>query len=175
MNDPKVSAIKDRQTVTHTGERLEKLIDGVMLRRATTHIDERGEIAEIYSAQWGFDPAAAEYAYAAMIRPGRVKGWVYHEKQSDRQFLLCGFVKYVLWDPRADSPTRGLVNEIFLSERNRGLLLIPPYVVHAVQNIGQVDAYFVNLPTVPYQHASPDKFRVAPETVPYCFDKPLGW
>lgn len=175
MTDLNVSAVKDSSTVTSTSQRIEKFIAGVIVRSATTHMDERGEVAEIFSTKWNFDPEPVDYVYTAMIRPGRVKGWVYHKRQADRQFLLSGFVKYVLWDPRPDSPTQGMVNEIYLSERNRGLLLIPPYVVHAVQNVGLVDAYFINLPTVPYNHADPDKYRVAPESVPYSFDKGIGW
>ena len=170
-----VKAVKDTSTVTSDGNRIETLIDGVQLRRATTHIDERGEICEIYSKSWNFDSAPVEHLYAAMIRPGFVKGWVYHKEQSDRQYIVSGFVKYVIWDPRPDSPTYGAINEIFMSERNCGVLLIPPYVVHAVQNIGLVDAYFINLPTVPYNHASPDKYRVPASEVPYSFDKGQGW
>jgi dTDP-4-dehydrorhamnose 3,5-epimerase len=170
-----VKATKDQSTVTNKSERIEKLIEGVQVRRAITHVDERGEISEIYSKQWGFDASAIEHVYTAMVRPGRVKGWVYHKEQSDRQFIICGFTKYVLWDPREDSPTKGMVNEIYLSERNRGLILIPPYVVHAVQNVGLVDAFFINMPTIPYNHASPDKYRVPPEEVPYSFNKGIGW
>lgn len=170
-----IKANKDKASVTATGESLQKLIDGVVLRRMALHEDERGAISEIYSDAWGFDDAPLRYAYQAMIRPGRVKGWVYHKLQSDRQAVICGFVKYVLWDPRPDSPTNGMINEICLSERNRGLLLIPPYVVHAVQNIGLTDAIFVNLPTVPYNHADPDKYRVDAASVPYSFDKGIGW
>jgi dTDP-4-dehydrorhamnose 3,5-epimerase len=170
-----VKAAKDKSTVTAAGERLGKLIDGVILRHAPTHVDERGEISEIFSSAWRFDDAPVEYLYQAMIRPGRIKGWVYHKLQSDRQCVISGFVKYVLWDARKSSPTSGMVNEIFLSERNRGLLLIPPYVVHAVQNIGLIDAIFVNLPTLPYNHADPDKYRVDPGSVPYSFDKSAGW
>jgi dTDP-4-dehydrorhamnose 3,5-epimerase len=170
-----VPATKDRATVTSTGERIEKQIQGVIVRRGVTHVDERGELSEIYSEAWGFDSAPITYVYTAMIRPGRVKGWVYHTKQADRIYTITGSVKYVIWDSRPDSPTHGMVNEIYLSERNRGLLLIPPFVVHAVQNIGQVDAVFVNLPTVPYNHANPDKYRVPPESVPYSFDKGIGW
>jgi dTDP-4-dehydrorhamnose 3,5-epimerase len=175
MTELNVNGVKDGATVTSGSERIEKFIDGVRLRRATTHMDERGELAEIYSKAWGFDPGTVEHVYAAMIRPGRVKGWVYHKEQSDRQFLLSGFVKYVLWDPRPASATHGMVNEIYLSERNRALVMIPPYVIHAVQNVGQTDAFFINLPTVPYNHASPDKYRVPPESVPYSFDKGIGW
>lgn len=172
--DP-ILATKDVSTVTASGERKQRLIADVVVRPAVTHEDERGEIVEMMSRAWGFHPAPLHHVYASMIRPGKVKGWVYHKIQSDRMFSLSGFVKYVLWDTRPDSPTHGLINEIYLTERNRGLLLIPPHVVHAVQNIGLVDAVFVNMPTEPYNHENPDKFRVAPESVPYSFDKGHGW
>lgn len=170
-----VRARKDASTVTSGGERHQRLIEGVVLRRAVTHEDERGELTEIMSSAWGLDDIPIAYVYQAMIRPGRVKGWVYHKQQSDRQFVLSGFIKYVLWDMRADSSTAGQVDEIYVSERTRALLVIPPYVVHAVQNIGQTDAVFINLPTRPYDHADPDKFRVEPASVPYSFDKGVGW
>jgi len=170
-----VKATKDEATVTTASERIEKLIHGVNVRRAVTHVDERGELAEMYSAAWGLDVEPINYVYTAMVRPGRIKGWVYHKLQADRIYSITGFVKYVLWDSRPDSPTRGMINEIYLTERNRGLLRIPPFVVHAVQNVGNIDATFVNMPTVPYNHANPDKYRVAPESVPYSFDKGLGW
>jgi dTDP-4-dehydrorhamnose 3,5-epimerase len=170
-----VRATKDLSTVNSASERVEVLIQDVVLRRSISHMDERGEMSEIYSDQWNLDDAPVRYAYMAMVRPGRVKGWVYHKLQADRQAVVTGFVKYVLWDARPQSTTYGMVNEIYMSERNRGILLIPPYVVHAVQNVGQIDAIFVNLPTVPYNHADPDKYRVASESVPYSFDKGLGW
>jgi dTDP-4-dehydrorhamnose 3,5-epimerase len=175
MTTNAVLGTKDISTVTKSGDRKETLIDGVVVRSAITHVDERGEIIEMLSQAWGFHPAPIEYVYASMIRPGRVKGWVYHKIQSDRMFSLSGFVKYVLWDSRPKSPTFGMVNEIHLTERNRGLLLIPPFVVHAVQNIGIVDAVFINMPTVRYNHDNPDKYRVSPEVVPYDFDKGNGW
>ena len=174
MTEINVKASKDKSTVTSSGVRLEKLIDGVVLRHAPTHIDERGEISEVFSSNWHFDDTPVEYVYQAMIRPGRVKGWsttscrrIGSSSSRDSPNTCSGM--------RKDSPTSGIVDEIFLSERNRGLLLIPPYVVHAVQNIGLIDAVFVNMPTRPYDHADPDKYRVDPDSVPYSFAKGAGW
>ena len=176
MSNSSVVASKDLSTVDSSGKRKETLIQGVLVRPAVTQVDERGEIAEMYSTLWGVEPdAPLAHVYMSMIRPGKVKGWVYHKEQSDRMFSLSGFVKYVLWDPRPDSPTHGMINEIHLSERNRGLLLIPPYVVHALQNIGHIDAVFVNMPTQPYNHGSPDKYRVDKDSVPYSFNRDIGW
>ena len=170
-----LQARKDEATVTPAGERLETLIDGVSLRYATTHFDERGEVCEIYDPAWGLSSAPLVYVYAALIRPARIKGWVYHKEQIDRMFALSGFLRIVLYDPREGSPSRGMINEIHLTERNRGLVVIPPLVVHAVQNVGNIDAAFVNMPDRPYNHLNPDKYRVDKSSVPYDFDKGAGW
>lgn len=171
-----LGGIKDGQTVTADSQPVGKVIHGVSVRMATVHPDERGELCEIFNPAWGFeanDPLV--YAYMSSVRPGRVKGWIYHEKQWDRVFSAQGFTKWVLYDPREESPTRGMVQVLHLTERNRALFCIPPLVVHAVQNIGTTDAMFVNLPTRAYRHDDPDKFRVPPDQVPYSFESVLGW
>ncbi len=144
---------------------------------ATTQIDERGEICEIYNPAWGLMDAPLVYVYQAIIRPGKIKGWVYHELQEDRLFVSLGTLKIVLFDMRDDSPTAGMINEVHLSERNRGLLIIPRLVAHAVQNIGNCDALFVNMPTRPFNHSAPDKIRIPlnSEKIPYSFSSGPGW
>ncbi|OQW93427.1 MAG: hypothetical protein BWK79_11205 [Beggiatoa sp. IS2] len=147
---------------------------GVVVRQAITQVDERGELTEIYSGTWRFDAEPVTYVYTMTLRPGWVKGWVYHKNQVDRIFVVSGFARYVLWDPRPESPTYNRINEICFSERNRGLILIPTYVVHALQNVGQNEAVFINMPTVAYNHDSPDKYRVSPNDVPYKFSNNKG-
>ena len=165
------------QTVTPEGERVTRWIDGVKVRPAVTHLDERGEVCEIFNPAWGFHEAPLVYVYQILIRPGRVKGWVIHYEQDDRLFTSSGTVKVVLYDDRATSPTRGMVNEIHLGERRRGLLVIPIGVFHAIQNVGTTDAVLVNLPTRPYNHQRPDKARIPLDTdqIPYRFENRLGW
>jgi len=46
--------VKDRPSVTPSGERLQELIDGVRLRPARTHADHRGELCEIFDERWDF-------------------------------------------------------------------------------------------------------------------------
>jgi dTDP-4-dehydrorhamnose 3,5-epimerase len=162
---------RDRQTVNPDGTRIATLIDGVRHRAAVTQEDDRGTVTEILSVGWDFDAAPIGYAYQTTIRPRKIKGWVVHREQDDRLFFSTGSVRVVLYDAREDSPTYGTINELYFSPHNRGLLRIPRGVYHAIQNIGETDALFINLPTQPYRHEHPDKYRLPLDTdlIPYRF------
>ena len=161
VNAPvQVSPVKEQPSVTPDGASLKPLIEGVKVRYQRPIEDARGEVTEVYRPSWGVSDDPLVYVYQVAVRPGAVKGWVIHERQDDRIFHLSGTVHWALFDNRADSPTHGLINELVLSEKNRGLLIIPRGVYHAVQNIGITDAIFVNMPTRPYDHADPDKYRL---------------
>jgi len=63
-----------------------------------------------------------------------------------------------------------------VSERNRALVVFPQGVYHAIQNIGESEATFVNMPTRAYDHADPDKYRlpIRNDLIPYAFDDGPG-
>lgn len=166
-----IEPIADLQTVTPDGVPVAARIADVVIRPAVTHLDERGEVCEVYSPAWDIHPEPMVYAYLIGIRPGQVKGWVVHRLQDDRLFSAFGTVKLVLYDDRAESPTHGMLNEMCFGERHRALIVIPKGVYHAVQNVGDVDAALFNLPTQPFDHARPDKYRLPLDTdrIPYRF------
>src|SRR5262245_44972783 len=107
---------KDAQTVTKDGARVGDLIAGVQVREAVTHLDERGELTEIFDPAWGFTDFPLVYAYMTTVRPGKVKGWVSHRGQTDRLFTVCGRIRFVFYDGRDASPTNGLVNSFVFGE-----------------------------------------------------------
>jgi dTDP-4-dehydrorhamnose 3,5-epimerase len=168
---------KDAQTVTPEGEPVVPFIDGVHIRPARTLPDDRGTVCEIFNPAWGFDDYPLVYIYQITIRPDKVKGWVVHYESDDRLFISQGILKIVLYDDRAESPTYQALNEIYLGEHNRAMLRIPRGVFHAIQNVGHTDALFINMPTSPYNHAYPDKYRLPLDTdlIPYRFENKPGW
>lgn len=168
---------KDLATVTPDFTSLSPRIEGVVIKHVPPVEDERGEICEVYRPSWGVNPDPLVYVYAITIRPGRIKGWVQHRLQEDRIFLLRGTIRFGLFDDRPSSPTYRLLNLFTISERNRGLVIVPRGVFHALQNIGETEAMFVNMPTRAYDHADPDKFRlpIKNDLIPFAFDDPPGW
>lgn len=167
--------VKDQQTITADGRSTQPLIDGVVIRRQAPAEDERGEICEIFQPSWSVQPLV--YVYQATIRPHKIKGWIVHYKQDDRIFLSAGAVRIALFDARADSPTHERLNVFTITERNRALVSIPRGVYHALQNIGETEAVFVNMPTEPYNYADPDKHRLPlkNDLIPFSFEDRPGW
>lgn len=169
--------LQDKQTVTSDGESIQQMPFGVTFHDVITQVDERGEFCESFDPRWGWhkDPILSIVSFT--IRPGITKGWGLHKVREDRICILFGDVEYVMYDVRPDSPTKGLVAKIVLSERRRRLINIPPNIWHAARNLGNKDVVMLEFPTQLYDHADPDKYRLPLDTdqIPYKFENPRGW
>jgi dTDP-4-dehydrorhamnose 3,5-epimerase len=168
---------QDKQTVTSEGASIQKLPAGVTFHDVVTHVDERGSVCELFDPRWGWHQDPMVFAYSFTIRPGMIKGWGVHKEHEDRYCILFGEMEVVLYDDRPDSPTFGLVSKVVLSEYRRRLMNIPVGVWHADRNIGSKDVVVVNFPTIQYNHANPDKYRLPLDTdrIPHQFESPRGW
>lgn len=164
---------KSKQSVTRGGERIAPMIEGILVRQQVTQQDHRGSLTEIYSPFWGYDAIPLVFLYTVTTRPGMIKGWAIHYQQVDRYFFYSGSLKLVLYDARENSPTHGIINELYFSEINRSLVTVPPGIYHAVENVGTTEALMINLPSEPYRHEDPDKHTLPLENdvIPYRFDK----
>jgi dTDP-4-dehydrorhamnose 3,5-epimerase len=145
-----------------------QLIHGVNVKPLKIIADERGYLMEMMRAD---DPFFQRFgqSYVSVAYPGVVKGWHYHKVQTDHFVIVKGMMKVVLYDQRADSPTKGLINEFFMGEKNPILVTIPPGVVHGMKGIGTEPAMLVNVPTEMYRYDKPDEFRIDPHKndIPY--------
>jgi dTDP-4-dehydrorhamnose 3,5-epimerase len=136
--------------------------------------DERGFLMEILRND---DEMFSRFGqvYVSATYPGVVKAWHYHTKQVDHFACVAGMVKLVLVDTRADSPTKGAVNEFFLGTQNPTLVQVPNLVYHGWKCISSDMSLVVNVPTEPYHYAEPDEYRLAPhDTLPYDWTRKDG-
>jgi len=152
-----------------------KLIQGVNVKPLKVIADERGYLMEMMRAD---DPFFQKFgqSYVSVAYPGVVKGWHFHKVQTDHFVIVKGMMKVVLYDQREGSPTKGLINEFFMGEKNPVLVTIPPGVVHGMKGIGNEPAMLVNVPTEMYKYNEPDEFRIDPHTkdIPYDWDRKDG-
>ncbi len=170
-----MNTVRDQQTVAPDGKPVHKLIDGVVVRRGVTHVDERGALHELYDPRWGVHSADLVYAYISTTRPGWAKGWALHHHHDDRYAVWQGRIELVLYDARPGSPTEGLETRLFLSDHDRCCVTIPAGVWHAERNIGDVEVVIVNFPTEPFHHAAPDKERLPLDTDALPVELGVGW
>src|SRR5687767_810231 len=112
-------SVRDKQTVNAKGESLQQLPVGVTFKEMPTHVDDRGHVVEMYDTRWDWHPDPLLFVYCFTVRPGVVKGWGMHKMHEDRYFILQGEMEVILYDDRPDSPTRGLVSKVYLTEYNR--------------------------------------------------------
>jgi dTDP-4-dehydrorhamnose 3,5-epimerase len=171
------AAEKDRQTTDENRNRLIDLPFGASFRASIRHDDDRGSVTELFDPRWNWHPDPLVFVYMFTIRPGMTKGWGLHKLHEDRYFVIAGEMELVLYDPRPDSPTFGKLSKVYLSAARPRLFNVPRCVWHADRNIGTEDLVVVNFPTIQYDHANPDKYRLPLNTdlIPYDFGDADGW
>jgi dTDP-4-dehydrorhamnose 3,5-epimerase len=151
------------------------MIAGAAYKELKLIPDERGFLMEILRSD---DPLFQRFgqAYVTAAYPGVVKAWHYHTKQTDHFCVLAGMAKVVLYDAREDSPTYQEINEFYLGDQKRGLVVIPPGVHHGYKNIGNELVLLLNIPTELYNYAEPDEYRAAPHggDIPYDWNRRDG-
>ncbi len=145
-----------------------KNIEGVVIKNLKVIPDERGWLMEILRSDEKIFTNFGQ-VYITTAYPGVVKGWHYHKKQYDNFTCIRGMMKVALYDGREDSPTNGTVMELFSGEKNPVLIHVPPGIYHGFKAVGTETAYFLNVPTLPYNYEEPDEFRLPPDTreIPY--------
>ncbi|NLK25218.1 MAG: dTDP-4-dehydrorhamnose 3,5-epimerase [Euryarchaeota archaeon] len=154
---------------------VKQLIDGVMVKQLRAIPDERGWLMEMFRSDW---PEFERFGqmYITSCYSGVIKAWHYHRKQADHFVCIRGMAKVVLYDNRPDSPTKGLINEFFMGERNPLLLKIPPLVYHGFKGISDGESWIINVPTELYNYEEPDEYRLPYDTedIPYDWDIRMG-
>lgn len=129
-------------------------IEGVVIRDLRKFTDSRGWLAELFrhdEIDPGFYPVMA---YTSSTNPGITRGPHEHVDQADFFcFIGPSNFKLRLWDNRPDSETFNNVTTAVVGEENPKSVLIPPGVVHAYQNVGDVDGIVFNCPNQLYMGA----------------------
>ncbi|NQS90574.1 dTDP-4-dehydrorhamnose 3,5-epimerase family protein [Patescibacteria group bacterium] len=144
------------------------MIKDVEIKKLKFMSDERGWLIEILRCD---DEIFEKFGqvYITTAYSGVVKAWHYHKKQTDNFTCIKGMMEVVLYDARENSETYKEINEFFIGERNPLLIKVPPVVYHGFKAIGDETAYFLSVPTLPYNREEPDEYRLPPDSdkIPY--------
>lgn len=168
---------QDIQGITRDWQSVnQRFIHGVHLKQIENVITGYGALTEVYRRDWALDEGAVDQVFQSLLEPGAISGWHAHAETTDRLFVGMGRVRIVLYDSRKSSPTFGLVNEFRSGAPRPSLVVIPPQVWHAVENISAVPSLLINAVDKAYRYESPDHYRLPLETdqIPYRFRQGRG-
>src|SRR5579862_8008720 len=144
------------------------MIHGVLVHPLKQIPDERGKVMHMLRAD---DPHFENFGeiYFSMVYPGVIKAWHLHQRMTINYAVITGTIKLVLFDDRADSPTRGALEELYVGESNYALVRGPLGIWNGFKGVGIIPAIVANCETIPHD---PDEIvRLDP------FDKkiPYDW
>lgn len=122
-------------------------IEGVEIRPLKKYTDNRGWLIEIFRHDDLAEDRWPVMTYISSTLPGVARGPHEHVDQTDGfAFIGPSDFKLYLWDAREGSPTFGKRFVQVLGESNPAAVWIPPGVVHAYRNVGEVPGLVLNAP-----------------------------
>jgi dTDP-4-dehydrorhamnose 3,5-epimerase len=126
---------------------MECKIEGVVIRELVRFTDQRGWLIELFRRD-ELDPLLfPAMSYISMTNPGVARGPHEHVDQTDYFcFLGPSTFRLYLWDNRSGSSSYQQSFRVNLGESRPAIVIVPPGVVHAYQNIGAVDGLVFNAP-----------------------------
>ena len=137
-------------------------LPGVKLADLARLPDERGVFTEIMRADWkdllGEDGIVQ--VNLSITYPNIIRAWHRHLRgQIDYFLVVRGSIKVCAYDDDQDSPTRGYLVEVVLSEARMQVLRIPGRYWHGFKVVGDEPAYLIYFVSKLYDYANPDEER----------------
>jgi len=142
------------------------MIDGVVIKKLAQFHDERGKVMRLLdSSSENF--AAINEVYFSCIYANAIKGWHRHKMMTLNYASIFGSVKCVLFDDRDNSPTKGVIQEIFLSPENYCLISVPPKIWNGFKGLGTDMSTVVNCTSMIHKDDEVDKKDPFDNDIPY--------
>tara|TARA_A100001015_G_scaffold279018_1_gene339782 strand:- start:8584 stop:9021 length:438 start_codon:yes stop_codon:yes gene_type:complete len=125
------------------------MIHGVKITQKKVITDDRGKILHMLRADDSNFKKFGEI-YFSYVNPKKIKAWHIHKKMTLNYVAASGKIKLVLYDDRKSSPTKGKVQEIFLSNENHVLVSIPPMIWNGFTSADGNLAILANCSDIPH-------------------------
>lgn len=142
------------------------MIDGVILTPLRQIFDERGKVMHMLREDSSVFSRFGEI-YFSCTHPGVVKAWHLHKEMTLNYAVISGEIKFVLFDDRHESRTRGEVQEFFISPENYMLVTVPPMVWNGFKCIGTSTSIVANCSTLPHSAEEIERRLPTDSRIPY--------
>lgn len=145
---------------------MDTMIEGVVVTPLKIIAGENGAVMHALKQQESSFKNFGE-AYFSFVNQGKVKGWKRHTKMTLNLIVAMGKIRFVLFDDRNDSNTRGLFNEFcFGPEIQYSRLTIPPGIWMAFKGVGNDPNLLLNIADIPHDPAEAEQLQIKNERIP---------
>ena len=122
-------------------------IEGLLIKSLRQFADSRGWLVELFRHDEMPTDVRPVMSYASMTLPGVARGPHEHVNQTDGfAFFGPSQFKFYAWDARPQSLTFGHKMTLIVGQDHPTAIWVPPGVVHAYRNIGEVPGLVFNAP-----------------------------
>jgi len=142
------------------------MIEGVLIEPLKVITDEKGDVQHMLRCDTPFFTRFGEI-YFSSIKAGFIKGWKKHIRQTQHFAVPEGNIKFVLYDDREKSSTKGQVQEVELGVSNYKLLRLPPQIWYAFKAVADGSAKLANCTDIPYDPSESTQLDILDKTIPY--------
>ena len=146
---------------------IESKIDGVVLLPLKQIEDERGAVLHMLRSD---SPLFSKFGevYFSIVNPGVVKAWKRHRAMTQRFAAPMGRIRLALFDDRADSASKGRIEEIILGRPDQYYLIcIPPMLWYGFQGISEIPALLANCSDIPHDPNESEQLPVSNDRISY--------
>ena len=149
------------------------MIDGIKITPLKQIEDERGKIMHMLRNDSNNFSKFGEI-YFSTIHPNKVKGWNLHQKITLNYAVIFGEIKFVLFDSRPNSKTKGQIQEFFLSQKNYKLITVPPLIWSGFKGIGKDTAIVANCTDFPHDEKEMSRKPLSDNSIPYDWNRDIN-
>jgi len=142
------------------------MLEGVLYEPKRVISDGRGAVLHHLRLD---DPCFVGFGevYCSIVPKGVVRAWKLHKVIFQRMIVPAGAVRFVLYDPREKSSTKGQQQEAVLSREKHALFGIPPGIWYGFEGLGPGDSIIVNCTSGPHDPAEVERLPIINDAIPY--------
>ena len=142
------------------------MIEGVQITSLRQFHDERGKVMHMLSRNSEIYKEFGEI-YFSCTHPGVVKAWHLHKEMTLNYAVVSGEIKFVLYDDRENSSTRGVIQELFISPENYLLVTVPPNIWNGFKSVGTSSSIVANCSTLVHDPNEIVRLPANSDKIPY--------
>ncbi len=142
-------------------------IEGVLLRELKEIDTAGGPVLHMLRADSPLYHGFGEI-YFSEVLPGAIKGWKRHRRQTQHFAVPAGLIDVVVYDPREDSPSRGISARFRLGRPGHyRLLRIPPGLWYAFTCVASGPSLLANCADIPHDPEESERLPLDSPLIPY--------